>query len=169
MAGLESEARSINLLKQNNLRLQNAFDNSVRSARIANELYWEGRTNYHFSNIHSLTSIDAYGDGIVKDTLSIVADEKPLHLWKSTIWVEKEAKEVPFLEQLDLEVEDITGGDLSIVFLPVQNEGRRKEFCIFFLPHIKPHEHRTIQITYQWPGYVLGFLKTKKVDFEWDY
>lgn len=162
--------KQLTTLKEEYDLLQTAYKNIVQgSLRVATEIYSEKRPRHYFEKINSLTFIDKNGDGYVRTIITVVAGREPVLFWRCTIWVEDDASEAPFLEQIKFDVCDLSDSGSSIAFAPVVNQARRKQICIFFLPYIRPGEMRTIQVNWMWPGYINPSPESKKTDFLWDY
>lgn len=162
--------KQLTTLKEECGLLQAAYRNMINANfRVATEIYSEKRPRHYFEKISALTFIDENGDGYVRNIITVVASKEPVLFWRCTIWVEDDASEAPFLEQVKFDVYDRSDSGSSVAFAPIVEQARRKQVCIFFLPYIRPGEKRTIETSWTWPGYVNPSPKSKKTDFLWDY
>ncbi|ADV80919.1 hypothetical protein [Terriglobus saanensis] len=89
----------------------------------------------------------------------------PVHFWESVTTAADEADAASSLSALQYKVRDLSSPGCNIVYLPSENEKRRKRACLFFLPPIQPGEKRKFEITFQWPG-LFRRLKSVSEDIE---
>lgn len=152
-------------------RLRNAYKRSHEAVdRVVQELYptIEG-LRHHFESITSRTIIHANGDAEVIETFVITScSRQPVHFWQTNIWADPESAEMPFIDDINLEIVDL-GENTDVTYLSTLDEGREKTLCVFFLPEIKSDERRKIKLKYRWPGYVRHFISGDRVWFEWAY
>jgi predicted amidohydrolase len=152
-------------------QLRNAYKRSHETlARVVQELYppIEG-PRHHFESIKSRYVIYPNGDCEVTETLVIIpCSERPIHLWHTNIWADPESAEMPFIDDIRLEIVDL-GENTAVTYLPTLDEGREKTLCVFFLPEIKSDEKRKIRLKYRWPGFVRHLVNGDEVWFAWAY
>lgn len=152
-------------------QLRNAYKRSHETlARVVQELYppAEG-PRHHFESIKSRHVIYPNGDCEVIETLVIMpCSKRPIHLWHTNISADPESAEMPFIDDIRLEIMDL-GENTYVTYLPTLDEGRGKTLCVFFLPEIKSGEKRKIKLKYRWPGLVRHLVNGDEVRFTWAY
>lgn len=160
---------SLYLLSKEHQRLRNAYRASHETlTRVVEELYpaKEG-LRHHLESMYSRAVILSNGDAEINETYVIYPCSKlPIHFWKTTTWVDPESAEMPFIGDIKLAIEDLSG-KTDVTYLPLLDEGRKKILCVFFLPEISPNQKRAIKVTYSWPGYVPHLVTGDRVLFEW--
>lgn len=128
---------------------------STATFRIFNQLYLEAvPPKHHISEVAATITVESDGTTTTVEQASVrIAADEPLHFWKRTIESDPESDPVSLLSGLNFKVRDLDQSK-GVTFLPVRDEEKVKEVCLFFLPEIKKGETRKLEIYWKWPKYL---------------
>jgi len=143
--------------------LLDAYKDVVESAKsLANSSHQNVPHETIRLNVNALDIlIDVYEDleAKVTKTYEFQCGDHPAHQFKYWFTADDGAPEFDTIHPTEFRVQVLEGSS-QVLWLPVGNDPRRKEVCIFFVPPLQPGQTMQIRVSYSWPRF-FSDLETK--------
>lgn len=141
---------------------------TANTNKFINQFYGENIPPLDFTKIYYNCFVEANGDSRVTQKITFRAIDDKAHFWTFWIDADDDSPAVDSISELKLFVKS-EGPNSDVAVIPLSNDGRKKRIAIFFIPGIPPNEERTIEIEFQWPGFMNQLRKQNSSDFYWGF
>ena len=120
-----------------------------------------------FIKIHQSFKIDKNNLCEVKNRYILKAHAKPVLVWRTIINADASAEPMNSLDEINFKITVCCPENRNEVrYLLFNNQDRKKEIAVFFLPEISPGDTREVEISYSWPGGANDLLKNGSTTFD---
>lgn len=137
------------------LGLQKSWHGTLFAAnRIFKYQQQSKKRRFAIDTVRSVHRIEHNGDQevVIDHVVGISKGVNVAGFFSEGFGVEDDAPAVEFLDDLGLQIEDLSTPRRDVAYLQTVNSGRYKECAIFFIPEIaSPRDRRRIVVHYKWP------------------